>query len=198
MIPLIPATSSSGLVYAGSMASNYLNNITTRTPAYFIDSPQLAMGQARGGASATIRPVDPTSFDFSLSAMQGYNGNIEFTSSGPMIIMTNLPAGAVCLIEAVLNVEVIPSPVNSTAGITNPEIRVNDPGLSTNFPSLESLWATVARFLPTAETVNAASSIANGIGRVVRTVNAATSARRRLYSGSGYSNGSQPRIELMD
>jgi hypothetical protein len=189
VIPQVPSTSAPGICYAGDIATMTPNECLGYTPTALSGLPNFTIGRAMEGASVVSRPVDPSSYQFEGSIINGGASvfpDQSFTSSTPVIIMTGLPAGSTVLIEAVLNVETIRGPLGASLTLSSPERRnAVDPGLSSVYSNVESLWHTVMEYIPSSATVNQGASIARAVGSIYRRVQGVSPANRRGYYHEG-------------
>lgn len=163
MTPMIPGTSSPGGGFVASLPSTNFVTIEANTKAGIITTPLFEWGTAAAGASAYARPIDPNSFIFHHNIISGFASNIDTPVSIPIIVMNGLPPGDSVLVEAVLQIEGIFGLSAQAQAVTSLQAN-NAPagaGLTRIFHSVESMWNTVSRYLPSPTAVQTAVSLAN-------------------------------------
>jgi hypothetical protein len=151
-------------------------------------SPSLTFGYGAGGASAVIHPLDPESFSFTVAALAGYAAATHSQCSTPVIVFKGLPPTTPVILEGVLNIETIQSWNSGGAAMSSPQQAVNTgPTLSSVFNNIESMWTAIRPYIPSAATVNSASSLATNIALPIARLNAVRAARQAYF----------PRLENM-
>jgi hypothetical protein len=154
-MPLIPATSSPGMLFAGSIPSTTISTVTAISANNLAQFPGLKQGRAITGGSAISEPIDPDSFNMWSSVVNGFGNGTLFVNSCPVIVMLNLPASCDVWVEVCVNIEGILIANSSSAAITNPSVsNESQTTLSDYFPSLESLWNYAKSMIPSAGAVN--------------------------------------------
>jgi len=186
IIPQVAATAAPGIAYAGLFPSATTNTFNTLPMNYWIGAPNATMGFANTGVSATIRPVDPTSFAFLGSNMTGLSPTTYSPSSTVAVYMSGLPAGTICVVEAVMNLEIIQSAANNATVVGYDQNTNDQPTLADAFPSLDAVWSTVKQHLPSALNINSGfATAANTIGHVARAASAARYLRSSYFANQG-------------
>lgn len=182
MTPMIPGTSSPGGGFVASLPSTNFGTIEGQSKANIITTPLFEWGTAAAGASAYSRPIDPNSFIFHHNVIVGYAGGTDTPVTIPIIVMNGLPAGNSVLVEAVMQVEGIFGLSAQAQAVTSLQSTnaPNGAGLTRVFNSVESMWNTVSRYLPSPTAVQTAVSLAN-----------------RLLNGPDRSSSSSGRMRLM-
>lgn len=182
MTPMIPGTSTPGGGFVASLPSTNFATIESETKASIITTPLFEWGTAAAGASAYSRPIDPNSFIFHHNVVAGVPGDFDTPVTIPIIVMNGLPAGNSVLIEAVLQLEGIFGLSAQAQAVTSLQSNNAPPGagLTRVFNSVESMWNTVSRYLPSPTAVQTAVSLAN-----------------RLLNGPDRSSSSSGRMRLM-
>lgn len=163
MTPMIPGTSSPGGGFVASLPSTNFNSIELESKANIITTPLFEWGTAATGASAYSRPVDPNSFIFHHNIIRGFAADVDTPVTIPVIVMNGLPAGNSVLVEAVLQLEGIFGLSAQAQAVTSLQSNnaPNGAGLTRVFNSVESMWNTVSRYLPSPTAVQTAVSLAN-------------------------------------
>jgi len=182
VVPQVAATAVPGVIYAMSIPSATASQITSATPTGLSQFVGAKFGFGSLGASATTRPVDPTSYEFQQQVVSGYVTGSLIANSTPVIVGLGFPAGTVVYFEAILNLEGIQA-YSDAGAITNPGIRVDDDAdtLATAFPNVESMWNTIKRWIPDAATVDSVSQgLAATIPAVARGARTAAALHRAL------------------
>lgn len=164
--PMIPGTSAPGGAFVASLPSSGYNTLEGFTKANLIINPLFTWGMASSGATVTSRPVDPNSFTFHHDLVSGIPVANDSPVTVPCVVLNGLTAGFSILVEAVLQIEGIygldsESQVIQNMVATNSAPREN--GITRSYPSLESLWSTVSRWIPSAATVRTAANLANAL-----------------------------------
>lgn len=145
--PLIAATATPGICFAGSVAGESRNDLAAYSPS---SSATLANLQSFVTSNHTItalsRPIDNAAYEFLTVNYSGSPTN-QFSHSSPFISLTGYPASSTVLIEAILHFEYIPV-------LTSTNLRANmyvdspdEPKLSSDFVSSESMWEYTRRIL---------------------------------------------------
>lgn len=174
-MPLIPATSSPGMLFAGSIPSTSVGTVTAISANNLAQFPGLKQGRAITGGSAISEPIDPDSFNMWSSVVNGFGNNTLFVNSCPVIVMLNLPASCDVWVEVCVNIEGILIANSSSAAITNPSVSTeSQTTLSDYFPSIESLWNYAKSMIPSAGAVN------EGFTTAAQTAASAVHAARTL------------------
>jgi len=148
--PSVPLTSQPGVIYTGACVAQNLTQFRNITLADLVAMPTTHQAIGINGASATGRPIDPSSFTFSPATVIGYNsftGN-DVPFSVPYIVLTGLPATTVVLVEMVVNIE-------CTAAATHTNLLGATPGdyaptatLADIWTNVESMYRSAAHLLP--------------------------------------------------
>jgi hypothetical protein len=176
-IPMIPGTAAPGTILAGDLPTASLNIMASQSASMLSQSPIFKLGLGAGGASATIRPIDPESFTFLQQTVNGYQPDTLFKTSSPVLMFQNLPPSCTVFVEFVLHFEIIRGVLTgqqaSQSGTSNTS---NESKLSNVFASIESMWSTVQRLVPSAATVNMGATAISTIG----------SAYHRIQKARGY------------
>jgi hypothetical protein len=177
-MPLIPATSSPGMLFAGSIPSTTIGTVTAISANNLAQFPGLKQGRAITGGSAISEPIDPDSFNMWSSVVNGFGSGTLFVNSCPVIVMLNLPASCDVWVEVCVNLEGILIANSSSAAITNPSVSTeSQTTLSDYFPSIETLWNYAKSMIPSAGAVNegftTAAQTAAGAVHAARTLRTA-------------------------
>jgi hypothetical protein len=164
IIPQVPATQAPGVIYAGSIPSASYNEIVTgQSVNALITSPCLDIGRGSSGASAMMRPIDPSSFIFNQLVLNGYPTGTSYDMSVPVICGTGFPANTQVWYECILNLETTLGVSTASQLYTNPEIRMIDqPTVASEHTNVESMWSRIINLMPTSSSIDAASSIMTG------------------------------------
>lgn len=160
--PMIPGTASPGAAYVASLPTTSLNTINGQSAATLTYSPLFKWGSAASGAYACSRPIDPNSFIFHHDNVTGLAAGQDAPVTVPIVIMSGLPAGCVIQVEAVLHVEGIITVTSQSASL-NQVTSSPASGLVRAYHSVENLWSTVSRYLPSSTTVRTAANLANAL-----------------------------------
>jgi hypothetical protein len=182
VLPLVPATGSPGVVYAGALPSQTISNMLASSLPTLIQSPFLELGYAATGASAVSHPVDMGSFIFSNNWVSIPATNILSQNSVPLIILAGLPAGCTVVCEAMMNVEYLPVSLGAAQVNPNSDFREADSGptMTSSYPSLEEMWSSVKRFVPTSATINQATSTISSLATLASRRSRAHELYRRV------------------
>jgi hypothetical protein len=170
--PVIAATSVPGVCYAGSltgMTDTILNGLCVNDFASF---PTSTMFHGAAGASATGRPVDPTSFQFQPEYVDtngwaaSANNTTEIPFSIPYVAFLGLPNGASVAYELCINLEGVQKLKHSAAplGIQDD----NGPTLSKYFPSADTMWNVLKKYMPMVS--QPGTSIASNLWNITRAI----------------------------
>jgi len=182
--PSIPMTSAPGVVYSGAMAVPNTGSLNLLTPNGISALPTSHLSIGIAGGSATGRPLDPDSYSFFQSPIQGYTTGTTLTHTCPYLVFTGLPSNTPVFIEVVVNIE-------ATTAVTSASILPDDTPLASDnlasyYPSLESLWAQMSAILPAPGRPGEATAASDDsfISAMLGAVN--TGARQ---AGRGFMNG---------
>jgi len=178
--PMIPGTASPGGVFVASLPTTSQAQIDSMSPSSLIQMPLFTWGIASAGATATSRPIDPNSFTFHHSVVQGLSTIVDCPVTVPAIIVNGLPTGYSVLVEAVLQIEGIYGLGSQAQAVQSLQSTSAAPasGLTRAFHSVENMWNTVSRYLPAPASVRTAVSLANAL------LNPGISASSRPQSSS--------------
>jgi hypothetical protein len=148
-VPMVAATAVPGVCYTGAMSGVSDSVLTLMNPTDFVDLPQARMNVGSIGASATGRPIDPSSFimDGRIVGSAGYSTTTQFPFSTPFIAFTGLPASAQVAIEAVMHFEATPIIYHNLAPLGGASESFGGK-LSDYWPNFEKLWEVVRSVIP--------------------------------------------------
>jgi len=181
VMPQVPATAVPGVLYAGSIPSINPGQLFASSPNTLSAAPQLKVGYGATGACSVTRPLDPTSYEFTVSVVLGYSSSTVLATSCPIIVGIGFPASTTVYYEAVLNIEGI-STNNSTSALQSPEINANDDAaLAASHTSIESMWQSIKSYVPDSSSVNTASSAIQGVARAAVSAGYAANYLRSSY-----------------
>lgn len=187
VIPQVPMTAAPGVIYAGAIPATSYNAVITSSPSPLATSPFLQMGFGAAGGSAVCHPVDPASFEFTLTSRDGYVGNSDTLSSTPIIVGTGFPASASFTVEAVCNIESIRTINQYTSSKSSPGVAEDyqGPTVADETPSVERMWNLVKPFLKFSGSVDQArstlSAMANAAHKIYHTGRAMQGKGRGEY-----------------
>jgi len=183
------ATSAPGMLFAGTMPSVTLSNITTScTPSFLRSLPQSEMTIGTTGAAALMRPQDNDSFVFQsmLCNSTGQTNTSAPVMSVPYVTGSGFPAGQVVWVEAIINLELLPNSIGG-AYVTNESITNTpnpEPVAADFFPSPERLIAAIRPLISDAAVLDGLVSAA---GAVHPMLGSATNTIRSLFSHGRHS-----------
>jgi len=151
--PDIAMTSAPGAAYAGAMVPTNYTDLNAMSPTDMINLPSTHICIGMKGASATGRPIDPSSFVFDIAPVDGLGyTNAAWTGtdipfSCPYIIFTGIGDAVPVFYEVVINIE-----ATYKIGHSNTTILPGSSGpenvLSDHWPSFESMYNHVRHVLP--------------------------------------------------
>lgn len=138
--PSIAATAAPGASFAGAITGLTVTQLLALTPNDLEALPMTQMGIGTNGATATGRPIDPTSFQFTAHTVNA-NGILAAETpsfSVPYICFEGLPASSPVVVEVVMNFEGLALMTHLAAGLGEGETSSNV--LSSTWASIEQLW----------------------------------------------------------
>lgn len=190
VIPMVPATSVPGVLYAGCIPGVAPNQIFgVETPTTFSTMPFLDVGYGATGASAMIHPMDPVSFQFQYATDVGQvvTGTNLWDTGVAVIAGLGFPNSTIVYYEIVLNLEATNPMGIGAQAMTSPDLRDDDGArLSSYFPSVENMWSYISRYVPKASSVaHAATEIARTVPAALNAVNQVRRLRNDYFAGQG-------------
>jgi hypothetical protein len=199
--PLIAMTSIPGQAYSGALTATPVVQLAL-TPTDLASTNTTQVGSAYGGVGATLRPYQPSSFDFHeevVGTSQDWNSGANANEVIPYTLAYNvflgLPASANVEFEAVLNLECLPLEKHNGANVI---ALGNDrsPTLADYWPSFEKLWKYVRNVLPPSamEDGSLARMAAYTAGRFIRN-NMPRSSVLRIMNEGGSSLGEYEEVK---
>jgi len=184
VFPMVPATGTPGVLYAGCINATSVADLTAKSVDTLASCPSLNNGYGATGGCALVHPLGPDSFRFNTAPVIGYTGGSVFDSGAAVIAGQGFPASTLVYFEAVINLEGIQEFGNS-APLTNPEILV-EPSLTDTFPSIESMWKTIKQYVPSAGQVYEGATRIPDIARKTSSIyNAYKRTRGEYFSNVG-------------
>jgi hypothetical protein len=152
--PDIALTSVPGAVYSGALVPVDFVDINALTVNDFVAFPTSHMTIGTKGSSSTGRPIDPSSFVFSLPPVDGvgYAGAaenaVDIPFSIPYIAFLGLPASAIVYVELCINFEVTTKVGHSASSIIPGGGNTTSKTLADTWSTFEQMWGHVKGFLP--------------------------------------------------
>jgi hypothetical protein len=174
VMPLVAATATPGVLYAGSFQSASYNQIVAVPISTNTLSPQLRLGYGVTGAVVTSRPQDPVAFQFASYTINAPAANSTQNTSVPYIAGTGFPANTSVVFEAVVNFEFLipPGSANIILELPLESDGFGNDGLSNQFSSIENMWNSIRSWLPESVSMKSAGDLM------------ASSARAALRAGA--------------
>jgi hypothetical protein len=140
------------------------------------------MGYGAAGASALIHPVDPYSFGFNTTNTLGYPTlGTQFLTGCPATVGIGFPLAITVIVEVMVHVEAITGTITNGQLITNPDVRAGDTTLADYFPSIETMYRTIASYIPTAASVERAASTLASVNSMARRLYGRRDTPQRQY-----------------
>jgi hypothetical protein len=188
--PLVAATATPGICFAGQVAGYSQNQLTGLNLNYLASITSLESFVTNNHTvQASARPVDNAAYEFLIGAATGAGNNV-YSMSTPVITFTGYPASSNMLIEIYMNFEFVPITTTTTSRSYDLNSSIDVDKISKHFVSEQSLWDwTVSRLNHAATIINYATSPENLLrshyvgsvaARAYRTLQANRNNNRRL------------------
>lgn len=168
-IPQVAATAVPGIISCGQLTSAVTNTLVeSLSPNALQSQPQLRVGFGALGGTACGRPIDPVSYQFLKSTIQGDSGGatgtIVYNFGCPTIVFTGFAASTNVFVEGVINIEtLLPSSYGATTAME--QSGSSQETVSDNHPSIESMWRKIQKHVTAPGVVDHIGDLATKYGR---------------------------------
>jgi len=153
LFALFPETSSPGVIFAGADNAHTAAYFGTTTTLQITGLPSSELGIGTDGCHVVGLPCDPSAYIFTQTATNGYNLSDVPVTGILYAAGLSFPVGTRIWVEAIVNLEGLPSNSNQSSGATT-----NDTSLTTTvadvFPTVRQMWNNLKDYLPTAVQMN--------------------------------------------
>jgi hypothetical protein len=181
---LYPSTSQPGILWYGFTTDvtsvGYVGNSPAEMQGFSTSSVQ------SGDTPVTVlgRPIDPDSFVFFPTVINGYGGNALPNLPTLYVTGSNFASGATFMYDIIWNFEGLP--ISNDNGITDPTMADSPNTLSDYFPSIETMWRVVKRGLIPSLVDNATAMLSNQPDhRMLHTMGSGAHFLRSMFSQQG-------------
>jgi len=161
VLPLLAATSVPGIITVGSIPSVSANQITTASNNFVMSLPFGQVGLATNGALVNSRPVDDSSFIFSLNTLNGSTTVIP-TWSVPYFVLSGCPAATSVFVEVAMNIEIIGGVASTNAtALDGEQVNPSETLAGSIYSTAEQAFRAARGYITPAAILSAAHEFAS-------------------------------------
>jgi hypothetical protein len=153
---LFPTTSASGVLFAGTLASESVSSTKSFSVATLTGLSSSELGIGTNGASVRVLPIDPLSYTFSRILISGGTGSELLPNSVPYIVGNGFPSGTVVWYEAVVNYEGLAKDAINIIGI-DPDDKLP---ASSHWSNVESMYSYARSLFTSPVVMDGAATVA--------------------------------------
>jgi hypothetical protein len=200
---LFPETSSSGVLFAGSMPGFPITSFSAFTPTSLSSTSTSELGIGKRGARAVMLPIDMSAFNMTSTTLAAPSLTAVLSSTFPYVCGLGFPTGTVVWYEAVLNLEGVPQIGTTGVGV---DADRKEPTASDYFATPERLMRAASGLLTQTVVMDAVQGMASLVspttGRLISNVRSAfgggSNFSRSLVAGRNSANQSRQTSILIE